>query len=104
MLCNSFVARYAMPMSFAVLIGIGAAAGAVFALIFGTRPAGWLSLMLVPIGTIFWIYYWQNTHLESLRSTSALDYVFITPVPLVGALMAYGMIFFTKLWLETRRL
>ncbi|MBA4778943.1 MAG: hypothetical protein A2792_17010 [Sphingomonadales bacterium RIFCSPHIGHO2_01_FULL_65_20] len=91
-------------MSFAVLIGIGAAAGAVFALIFGTRPAGWLSLMLVPIGTIFWIYYWQNTHLESLRSTSALDYVFITPVPLVGALMAYGMIFFTKLWLETRRL
>lgn len=104
MLCNSFVAGYALPMSFAVLIGIGAAAGAVFALIFGTRPAGWLSLMLVPIGTIFWIYYWQNTHLESLRSTSALDYVFITPVPLVGALMAYGMIFFTKLWLETRRL
>lgn len=104
MLCNSFIARYEMPMSITVLIGIGAAAGAGFALIFGTRPVGWLSLMLVPLCTIFWVYYWQNTHPENLRSTSALDYVFITPVPLVGALMAYGMIFFIRLWLETRRL
>jgi hypothetical protein len=90
-------------MTVLVLIGSGALAGACFALIFGTRPIGWISLILVPIAAIFYVYAWQHNHPENLRSTSALDYVFITPVPLVGALIAYGAVFFVNLWLEIRR-
>jgi hypothetical protein len=90
-------------MSFTILVGSGAIAGIAFGLIFGTRPVGWLSLLLVPIAAIFYINWWQAQHSENLRSTSALDYIFITPIPLASALVVYGAIFFTRMWLETRQ-
>ncbi|MFN3820024.1 hypothetical protein [Blastomonas sp.] len=90
-------------MNVTALMIYGALAGTVFGLIFGTRPIGWLSLLLVPLGAIFYINWWQAQHPENLRSTSALDYIFITPIPLASALVMYGAIFFTRMWLETRQ-
>tara|TARA_B100000678_G_C18046147_1_gene436715 strand:- start:9 stop:284 length:276 start_codon:yes stop_codon:yes gene_type:complete len=91
-------------MSFTILVAAGALAGAALALIFGTRPIGCLSLLLVPISAVAYVSWWQDQHPENLRSTSGLDYLFIPPIPLIGALVTYGAIFFIRDWLETRDL
>jgi hypothetical protein len=89
-------------MSFTILIMAGALAGAALALIFGARPIGCLSLLVVPVAAIFYVSWWQDQHPENLRSTSGLDYLFVPRVPLIGALATYGVIFFVKDWLQTR--
>ncbi|KWV95232.1 hypothetical protein [Erythrobacter sp. AP23] len=91
-------------MSFLVLIGAGALGGAALALIFGTRRVGCASLIVVPISAVLFVSWWQNQHPELLRSTSGLDYLFVPPIPTIGALVAYGAIFFVRDWFETRDL
>ena len=69
---------------------------------FGDRPVGCLSLLAVPIATAFYVSWWQEQHPENIRSTSGLDYVLIPPVPLLGALVTYGVVYFVRDWHQTR--
>lgn len=89
-------------MSFWVLFIAGVAAGAALALMFGTRPIGWISLLIVPISAFAYVDWWQAQHPENLRSTSGLDYLFIPPIPMAGAFVSYAVIFLVRAWLETR--
>lgn len=91
-------------MSFLALISAGALAGAMLAFIFGTRPVGCASLLIVPVLAVLFVGWWQDQHPELLRSTSGLDYLFIPPIPTIGALATYGAIFLLRDWLETRDL
>ena len=91
-------------MSFLALILAGAIAGAILAAIFGTRPVGWASLLIVPVSAFLFVYWCQNQHPGLLRSTSGLDYVFVPPIPTIGAIVTYGAIYFFRDWLEMRDL
>jgi hypothetical protein len=67
--------------------------GAVVGLVIGLTlrvPVGCVTLLLVPIGMIAYIYWWQTAHPENLRSTSGLDYLFAPLWPSLGA--AFGFL------------
>ena len=91
-------------MSFLTLISAGAIAGAFLAAIFGTRPVGCASLLIVPVSAFFFVRWWQNSHPELLRSTSGMDYLFVPPIPTIGAFVTYGAIYFFRDWIEMRDL
>ena len=89
-------------MSVLTLLIVGACAGGLLSLLFGTRPIGWVSLLIVPIGAFFYVGWWQAQHTEQLRSTSALDFLFVPLVPLAGAFVSYSVFFAVRAWLEER--
>jgi hypothetical protein len=68
-------------------------AGAIFGLIVGlgfrSHKLGCATLWIVPIAFFVYVDWWQKTHLENLRSTSGLDFVFGLPFPCMGAMGGY---------------
>ena len=76
------------------LFFIGLTAGGVLALTFRKRRFGCWSLILVPIATSVYVGRWQSQHPELLRSTSGLEFLFVQPPALIGALAGYGLVAF----------
>jgi hypothetical protein len=68
---------------------IGAGIGIVIGLTVGQTRIGCMILLVVPVLMFGYVYHWQNQHLESLRSTSALDFIFGPLWPSSGAFSGY---------------
>ena len=60
------------------------------------KPEFGCALLAVPVAMFAYIWWWQGQHPESLRSTSALDFVFGPLWTTIGAIGGYfvGLILF----------
>lgn len=73
------------------LLVIGAIIGVLAALLIASPRVGCASLWVIPIATIAVVIVDQRMHPETVRSTSALDFVFAPLWPSLGALTGYGV-------------
>lgn len=66
-------------------------AGALIGMLIGilTKDHGCAVLLIVPVAMLGYTALWQMAHTESLRSTSALDYLFAPLWPTLGAVPAF---------------
>ena len=77
---------------------IGFVAGGVLGLLLSSKRFGCWSLCVVPFAAYAYVDWWQGQHPELQRSTSGLDYLFVQPPPLIGALAGYGLVAFIREW------
>ena len=80
------------------LLAVGFVAGLLVGITVTRQKIGCIILLIVPVLMIFYIGWWQSQHPASIRSTSALDYIFGPLWPSVGAVCGY----YTGLWLRFR--
>ncbi len=70
-------------------LAVGFAAGLIIGFLITTQKLGCVVLLAVPIAMIAFVSWWQGQHPESLRSTSALDFVFGPLWPSLGAIAGF---------------
>ncbi|WP_088306853.1 hypothetical protein [Novosphingobium sp. B 225] len=68
---------------------IGAIIGLIVGILISRQKAGCIALLIVPIGMIFFIAWWQGHQPENLRSTSGLEYAFGPLWPSAGAVCGF---------------
>jgi hypothetical protein len=76
----------------------GLIAGGALGLMLSRKRFGCWSLSVIPVGAYVYVSWWQSQHPELLRSTSGLDFLFVQFPPLIGALVGYGLVAFTRQW------
>ncbi len=80
-----------------LLMLIGFAAGGLLGLLLRSKKIGCASLTVIPLAGFAYVSWWQSQNVESLRSTSGLDYMFGPPLPLtIGGLAGYGLVALVK--------
>ena len=81
----------AMLMTIEGLLIVGAVAGLLIGLTAGSQKMGCSVLCIIPVAMIFYISAEQAQNPESIRSTSALDFVFGPLWPSLGAIGGYSI-------------
>jgi len=76
-------------------------AGFVAGFVLRQRKLGCLLLLPLPIAMLIYVSMWQAEHPESLRSTSALDFIFIPLWPSLAAVLGFEIArAIRKVWLD----
>jgi len=70
-------------MFFAVVLGF------IAGFVLRERKLGCLLLLPIPIAMLIYVSMWQAANPENLRSTSALDFIFIPLWPSLGAILGF---------------
>ncbi|RSU59626.1 hypothetical protein DAH66_00345 [Sphingomonas koreensis] len=76
-------------MTIEAMLVLGALAGLAIGMIASRERSGCLMLLAIPIVAFVYVWIWQAQHPESLRSTSALEFVFGPLWPSIGAVAGY---------------
>jgi hypothetical protein len=79
-------------MAIEVSLMIGGVAGLLIGIIASNGKIGCAALFLIPIAMIVYIAVWQSRHPESIRSTSALDFIFGPLWPSLSGLCGFGLV------------
>lgn len=85
-----------------ILLIAGGVTGFLFGLLALNRQAGGILLALVATGMIADVAVWQAMNPESLRSTSALDFIFVPLWPSLGAFGGWAVGAFVRALLRDR--
>jgi hypothetical protein len=75
--------------TFEGLLAFGFLAGLLVGLSVTRHGLGCFLLLAVPVAMIAYVTWWQGRHPENLRSTSALDYLFVPLWPSLAALAGF---------------
>ena len=78
-------------MTIEAMLRIGAVIGFMIGLGVGRERTGYLALLIIPTGALLYTWLWQGQHLENVRSTSALDFVFLPLWASIGAAAGYAL-------------
>lgn len=89
-------------LSIGLLLLIGFVTGVVVGLPLGSNRFGCWTLAFVPIGAIGYVSWWQSQHIENLRSTSGLEFIFVPIPPSIAALVGYGLVRLIRNWRISR--
>lgn len=76
-------------MTIEAMLTIGAVIGFMIGLGAPRKRTGCLALLIIPLGALLYTGIWQGQHPENLRSTSALDFIFVPLWPSFGAVAGY---------------
>jgi hypothetical protein len=79
-------------MTVEAMLIIGFLAGFLVGLVFANPKAGCGVLLIVPIAMFVYIGMWQSLHSESIRSTSALDFIFGPLWPSIAAIAGFVVV------------
>ena len=90
-----------MDMSILVLLLVGALIGFVVGFAVSRQRIGCIILLIVPIAMMVYVGRWQAAHPESMRSTSALDFLFGPFWPSLGALAGFYTVRKLREWFAT---
>ena len=78
-------------MSMIVALIAGGIFGFIVGLVSRTVKLGCAALFIVPFVHYAYMNWWQSNHIETLRSTSGLDILFLLPITCVGAMIGFLM-------------
>lgn len=78
-------------MTIAWMLLAGLLAGLLIGALPASRPAGCGLLLFVPAAMLVYVWVWQSQHPESIRSTSALDFIFGPLWPSFGAIAGFAL-------------
>lgn len=84
-------------------LGIAFTAGLIGGFFTKSTATGCASLIIVPIGFYLYVDVWQNQHPEAIRSTSALDFVFVPLWTSMAALFGFATGKFIRETLDDRK-
>lgn len=68
---------------------VGGLVGLAIGIFARSEGVGCLALMAIPVGIFAYVWVWQGQNPDSLRSTSALDFLFVPLWPSLGAIGGY---------------
>lgn len=85
------------------LLFVGAIIGFVAALLFARPWPGCASLWIIPLTMIVVVIFDHHIHPETVRSTSALDFMFAPAWPSLGAMAGYIAGRLTRLFIAKAR-
>lgn len=77
-------------MTIEAMLMVGAMIGFIIGLGAPRERVGCLVLLIIPVSMFVYTWIWQAQHPENLRSTSALDLIFMPLWPSVGAVAGYA--------------